>query len=108
MEVKGLRSQVRVHNFKFMLAESSAVRISTSSIEATTTFCNTQFFRNTANFGGAIWIARQSGFVNIVGSTFVNNEAVKGGAIYGGAQMLLIFESLFLSNVAFKAVSLTG
>jgi predicted outer membrane repeat protein len=88
-----------------MLSDSSAVRVRTESAGATTTFCNSQFFRNTATLGGGIWIARQSGLVNVVGSTFTNNEAVKGGAIYGGAQMLLILESLFLNNVAFKAVS---
>jgi len=94
-----------VSNIKFALSDSSAVRVSTSSTGATTTFCNSQFFRNTATLGGAIWIAKDSGSVNVVGSTFARNEAVKGGAIYGGAQLLLILDSLFVNNVAVKAVS---
>jgi predicted outer membrane repeat protein len=91
-----------------MLSDSSAVRVRTSSAGGSmTTFCNSQFFRNTGTLGGAIWIARESGQVNVVGSTFTSNEAVKGGAIYGDAQILLILESLFLNNVAVKAVSCT-
>jgi predicted outer membrane repeat protein len=105
VEITGAQSTVRLSNFKFMLSDASAVRVKTTSVDSTVTFCDSQFFRNTGTLGGAMWIARQSGVVNVVGSTFTNNEAVKGGAIYGGAQMLLIINSLFLNNVAFKAVS---
>ena len=106
IEISGGESQVRLSNFKFTLSDSSAVRIRTSSSGgSTTTFCNSHFFQNTGTLGGAIRIARESGQVNVVGSTFTSNEAVKGGAIYGGAQILLILDSLFLNNVAVKAVS---
>lgn len=106
IEISGGESQVRLSNFKFTLSDSSAVRIRTSSSGgSTTTFCNSHFFQNTGTLGGAIRIARESGQVNVVGSSFTSNEAVKGGAIYGGAQILLILDSLFLNNVAVKAVS---
>ena len=104
VEISGADSQVRISNMKFTLSDSSAVRIETSSTNATTTFCQTEFWRNTGNFGGGIFIARQSGLVNVVGSSFANNEAVKGGAIYGGAKQLSIVDSVFISNVALKAV----
>lgn len=105
VEISGSDSQVRLSNMKFTLSDSSAVRIETSSPNATTTFCQTEFWRNTANFGAGIFIARHSGFVNIVGSSFTNNEAVKGGAIYGGAKQLSIADSVFISNIAIKAGS---
>jgi predicted outer membrane repeat protein len=104
LEISGSDSQVRISNMRFTLSDSSAVRIETSSANATTTFCQTEFWRNTAHFGAAIFVARQSGLVNIVGSSFSNNEAVKGGAIYGGAKQLSIVDSVFVSNVAIKAV----
>lgn len=104
VEISGPESQVRISNMKFTLSDSSAVRIETSA-NATTTFCQTEFWRNTAHFGAGIFVARQSGLVNIVGSSFTNNEAVKGGAIYGGAKQFSIVDSVFVSNVAIKAVS---
>jgi hypothetical protein len=108
VRVTGSDSQVRVHNMKFMLSDSSAVRIMTSGANttATTTLCNTQFWRNTSPFGGAISIARNAGKVNVVASSFTNNEAVKGGAIHGGSERLCIFDSVFINNVASHAVSL--
>jgi hypothetical protein len=105
VEVSGSDSQVRVHNMKFMLSDSSAVRIATSAI-ATTTLCSTQFWRNTAPYGGGISIARNAGKVNVVASSFTNNEAVKGGAIYGGSERLCIFDSVFINNVGTQEVSL--
>lgn len=108
IEVTGSDSQVRVHNMKFMLSDSSAVQIRTSAANstATTTLCKTEFWRNTAQFGAAISIARNAGKVNVVDSSFTNNEAVRGGAIYGGAEKLCIFNSVFVNNVAKEAVSL--
>lgn len=107
VQVSGSDSQVRVHNMKFMLSDSSAFKIVTSGLNstATTTLCRTQFWRNTAPLGGAIFIARDSGKVNVVASSFTNNEALKGGAIHGGAVRLCIFDSVFINNVAKNAVS---
>ena len=107
VRVTGSDSQVRVQNMKFMASDSSAINIATSAANstATTTLCNTQFWRNSAHFGGAISIARNAGKVNVVASSFTNNEAVKGGAIYGGSEKLYIFDSIFINNVASEAVS---
>lgn len=105
VEISGLDSDVRINNMKFMLSDSSAVRITTSSTNATTTFCQTEFWRNTAQFGGGIFVAKDSGFVNVVGSSFTNNEAIKGGAIFGGAKRLTVVDSVFVDNVAIDAVS---
>ncbi len=105
VEVSGSDSQVRMDNMKFMLSDSSAVRITTSSANATTTFCRTEFWRNKAHFGGAIFVSRKSGFVNVMSSSFTNNEAFKGGAIFGGAKQLKIIDSVFVNNIATKGVS---
>ena len=56
------------------------------------------------NFGGAIYTddTNPDSQVNIVNSTFRDNYAVYGGAIYMGAGYLSIIDSEFIDNIAYN------
>lgn len=96
--------KVRIHNMKFMFADSSAIMIDASSENATTTLCGIEFLENMSEYGGAIYVGTESGFVNIVRSNFTNNVAEKGGAIYGSPFTMNIIESRFVDNEAIQEV----
>ncbi len=103
LEIGGALSQIRIHNMKFQNAfDASAIVISTITSLTVTTFCETEFASNSAfrGQGGAITTAPHSGLVNIVRSTFTDNSAVRGGAIYSDGNMLNILDSRFVYNKA--------
>lgn len=56
------------------------------------------------NYGGAIYTTdtNRNSQVNIVNSTFKNNYAVYGGAVYMGAGYLNIADSEFINNLAYN------
>ena len=56
--------------------------------------------------GGGITIAQGSGVVNVAGCDFANNEASYGGAISHEGSRLNIVGSRFVMNQAMKTVSL--
>jgi predicted outer membrane repeat protein len=58
---------------------------------------NCDFLNNGSPFGGALVV---SGRVTVLDSTFSGNRASQGGAIYTGADPLIIRRSIFLSNTA--------
>ena len=70
------------------------------------------FFHNTASEGGAMYL--QGGRTFVGGSSFVENEATYGGAIYvapiaveGNTRRLYVVQSTFASNTAtFKGASI--
>ena len=52
------------------------------------------------NYGGAIYNPSSSGAITISNSTFIENYAVYGGAIYMSGGSLNIMDSTFINNVA--------
>ena len=99
-------SKVRFSNMKFMMARlESAVHVSTMTSMSETTFCNTEFEGNNlrmGKYGGAMKIDQRSGVVNVVGSTFTDNSASRGGAIFSQGFSLTIVETRFVANNAFN------
>lgn len=105
IKISGVDTNVAIHNMKFMLSDDSAIRVVTSSSTATTSLCSTEFQRNKGYLGGALFVGSEAGIVNVVDSVFINNEAVKGAALFGSGETVNIVESRFISNVATRAVS---
>jgi predicted outer membrane repeat protein len=104
LEVGGAMTKVRFSNMKLMMAESdTAVLVATMTSLSETTFCDMEFEGNkvrTGQYGGAINVDQRSGVVNVVGTTFTDNSASKGGAIYSHAFILNIIDSRFVANKA--------
>ncbi len=68
--------------------------------KATVSIVNTNFISNSAagNIGGAI--LSSLGNLNVISSTFSNNSAYQGGAIFGSGTAVTITQSTFAGNVA--------
>ena len=106
IQIGGAMSKVRISNMRFINSKlESAVLISTMTSLSETTFCDTEFESNQirmGSYGGAINIDQRSGVVNIVRSTFTDNSAHRGGAIYSHGWLLNIIDSRFIANKAFN------
>ncbi|KAL3941621.1 MAG: hypothetical protein SGARI_000534, partial [Bacillariaceae sp.] len=105
IRIGGAMSKVRFSNMKFMMARlDSAIRVSTMTSMSETTFCNSEFEGNNprGKYGGAINIDERSGVVNVVGSTFTDNSASRGGAIFSKGFALNLIDSRFVANNAFN------
>jgi predicted outer membrane repeat protein len=106
LEVGGAMSKVRFSNMKLMMAESeTAVLVSTMTSLSETTFCDMEFAGNkvrSGQNGGAIKVDERSGVVNVVGTTFTDNSASRGGAIYSHGFTLNIIDSRFVANKALE------
>jgi hypothetical protein len=104
IQIGGAMSKVRFSNIKFMMTRlDSAVLVSAMTSLSQTTFCNSEFEGNNLRMGkhgGAINIDERSGVVNVVGSTFTDNSASRGGAIYSKGYSLNLIESRFVANHA--------
>ncbi|KAG7347134.1 POMP domain polymorphic outer membrane protein [Nitzschia inconspicua] len=105
IQVGGPTSKVRFSNMKFMMAESdTAVQVSTTTSLSQTTFCDIEFEGNNVRSGrngGALSVDEGSGVVNVVRTTFTNNSASKGGAIYSHGFAMNVVESRFVDNKAY-------
>ena len=106
LQIGGATSKVRFSNMKFMMARlESAILVSTMASMSETTFCDSEFEGNNlrmGKYGGAIKIDQRSGVVNVVGSTFTDNSASRGGAIFSQGFSLNIIDTRFVANNAFN------
>jgi len=108
LQIGGAMSKTRFQNMKFIQsvgASNSAVVVSTMTSLSETTFCSSEFESNNigpSENGGAIYVDQTSGTVNIYRTTFTDNSAYRGGAIYSMGWSLNVLESRFVANKSYN------
>ena len=86
--------------------DGGAVRLDGSSGNVSITNCTFQS-NSAANDGGAVWLDGSSGNVSITNCTFLNNSATfDGGAIYISlTDVVIIYKSTFINNTAIRGAA---